>query len=86
MLSLKVDQNNVMSNINALLNDDKAIDLVDKIKHELGTLSSIHAKMQECETFMLQLAQATIKSEAKTESGIGSNGETDNEVSKQSEK
>ena len=85
MLSLKVDQSNVMNNINVLLNDDKALDLVDKIKQELGALASIHAKMQECESFMLQLAQATIKSEVKND-GIGSSGEIGNEPSKKSEK
>jgi len=70
MLSLKVDQSNAMHNINTLLNNSGAeLDLVEKVKSELGVLSSVHAKMQECESFMLQIAQATIKSE--TEDGVG---------------
>lgn len=83
MLSLKVDQGNAMHNINILLNNSGTeLDLVEKIKSELGVLSSVHAKMQECESFMLQIAQATIKSEA----GIGSDGDAETGSKKHSEK
>lgn len=62
MLSLKVDQSASMHNINVLLNNaDIEVDLIDKVKHELGILSSIHNKMEECESFMLQLSQAIVK-------------------------
>ena len=65
MLSLQVDQSASMHNINALLyNADTEVNLFDKIKHELGVLSSIHNKMEECESFMLQLAQASIKKDS----------------------
>ncbi len=65
MLSLKVDQSTSMHNINVLLNNaDSEVDLFDKIKHELGELSSTHNKMEECESFMLQLAQATINQDS----------------------
>lgn len=62
MLSLKVEQGASMRNINALLgNSSSEINLIDKVKIELGVLSSIHAKMQECESFMLQIAQSNLK-------------------------
>ena len=82
MLSLNSDQNGVMNNINSLLNNrDKEIDLIDKIKYELRQLSEIHADMQECNSFMMQLADAQFKKEAKAEeeSEIGSEGETNEE-------
>jgi hypothetical protein len=59
MLSLKSKQAGIMHNINALLsNASNEVDLMDKIEFELGKLSDIHAKMQECEFFMLQLAES----------------------------
>jgi hypothetical protein len=65
MLSLRVDQSNVMHNINVLLhNSDNQINVVDLIKEELGELSLIHSKMQECESFILQVAQSNIKQDA----------------------
>lgn len=65
MLSLKVDQGASMHNINVLLNNASTeIDLIDKVKHELGILSSIHIKMEECESFMLQLAQVSINEDS----------------------
>lgn len=65
MLSLKVDQSTSMHNINVLLNNASTeINLFDKIKHELGELSSTHNKMEECESFMLQLAQASINNDS----------------------
>jgi len=65
MLSLKVDQSASMHNINVLLNSASTeVDLTDKIKYELGVLSSIHSKMEECESFMLQLAQASINKDS----------------------
>lgn len=58
MLSLKADQVSSMHNINVLLNNaNSEIDLIDKLKHELGILSSIHNKMEECNSFMLQITQ-----------------------------
>ena len=87
MLSLKVDQSKSMHNINILLNNAGAeLDVVDKVKYELGILSSVHAKMEECESFMLQIAQATIRQEVKSEDGIGSDGDVENNTSKHSEK
>lgn len=65
MLSLKVDQSTSMHNINVLLNNASTeVDLFDKIKYELGELSSTHNKMEECESFMLQLAQASINKDS----------------------
>lgn len=65
MLSLKIDQSASMHNINVLLNNASAeVDLTDKIKDELGVLSSIHSKMEECESFMLQLAQVSINKDS----------------------
>jgi hypothetical protein len=65
MLSLKVDQSTSMHNINVLLNNASTeVNLFDKIKHELGELSSTHNKMEECESFMLQLAQASINNDS----------------------
>ncbi len=65
ILSLKVDQSTSMHNINVLLsNASTEVDLSDKIKNELGVLSSIHSKMEECESFMLQLAQASINNDS----------------------
>lgn len=59
MLSLKSKQSGIMHNINVLLsNSSKEIDLIDKIELELGRLSDVHAKMQECEFFMLQIAES----------------------------
>lgn len=80
MMSLKADQSNAMNNVNALLNNRGAeIDLIEKIKTELGTLSFIQAKMQECEGFMLQLAQSTVKSSiiegVDLDKSIGSTGD-----------
>ena len=65
MMSLKSDQSTSMHNINVLLNNaNTEVDLFDKVKHELGVLSSIHSKMEECESFMLQLAQASINQDS----------------------
>jgi len=87
MLSLKVDQSKSMHNINALLNNaGTELDVVDKVKGELGILSSVHAKMEECESFMLQIAQATMKPAVKNVDGIGSDGDAENNTSKHSEK
>jgi hypothetical protein len=75
LLSLTTKQKKVMHNINVLLsNRDSEVDLFDKIEHELGELSSIHGKMQECESFMLQLAQSKIKNnEDKTGEDLDKN-------------
>lgn len=45
-----------MHNINVLANSKSELDLHDKIEFELGALAEIHAKMQECESLMIQLA------------------------------
>ena len=56
MLSLKSKQAKIMHNINVLANSKGELDLHDKIELELGALAEIHAKMQECEPLMIQLA------------------------------
>lgn len=74
MLSLKTDQSNAMHNINVLLNNsDKEIDIVEKIKQELIDLSSVHLKIQECESFMLQLLKPK-----SSDNEIGSSGDAIN--------
>jgi len=62
MLSLKNEQSDSMHNINVLLrNSNLETDLFKKIKDELGILSSIHSKMQECESFIIQLTKDSIQ-------------------------
>lgn len=90
MLSLKSKQTKVMHNINALLssnNVDSELNLFDKIEHELSELSAIHAKMQECEAFMLQFASHSLKNVVKEtkndeDSRIGSGGSVDEGLEK----
>ncbi|MEK6830218.1 MAG: hypothetical protein AABY15_08945 [Nanoarchaeota archaeon] len=80
MLSLKVEQGNIMQNINALLNNrETEFNLIEKIKIELGSLSSVNSKMQECEGFMLQIAQSTIKTNPVSvdDNKIGSDGDSE---------
>lgn len=67
MLSLKSKQTKIMHNINVLINSNDMLDLHDKIEFELGTLANIHAKMQECESFMIQIASSSIAELEKTE-------------------
>lgn len=55
MLSLKGDQNSVMNDINALLNNsDNEKGLIKSLKKKIRNLSSIHADMQEVEFFIEQ--------------------------------
>lgn len=90
MLSLQVDQSKSMNNINSLIkNYDSEIDVVDKLKKEMNELSKIHSQMQECESFMLQIAESDLslkKNNKKEEkNNIGSSGEF-NSKNKDSEK
>lgn len=83
VLSLKVDQSNIMHNINTLLNNSRTeLDLVERVKSELGALSLVHAKMQECESFMLQIAQSTISQGAKNVEKTDSSEDTEKDSSK----
>ncbi len=84
MLSLKSKQTKVMHNINVLLSNNSTsseLNLFDKIEFELGELSVVHAKMQECESFMLQFAQHALKNNVDNkkddDSRIGSGGNVD---------
>lgn len=58
MLALKSKQSNAMSNINALLSDETVLDLTSKIDLELGNLSIVQLKMQQCQEFILQMNKA----------------------------
>ncbi len=69
MLSLTTKQKKIMHNINVLLSNRDELDLIDKVEIELTKLAGVHAQMQECESFMLQVAQAQLKSEENSESG-----------------
>ena len=72
MMSLKVKQTKSMNNIKALIaNSVKETDVIDKIEDELGIMSDIESKMQQCEGFMLQFASAKLKSET----GVKDDGE-----------
>jgi len=88
MLSLQVDQSKSMNNINSLIkNFDSEIDVVDKLKKEMNELSKIHSQMQECESFMLQIAESdlSLKKNNKEKNNIGSSGDF-NSKNKDSEK
>lgn len=55
MLSLNDDQNNVMNDINALLNNgSKEVGLIDKLKKSIRKLSQIHSDMEEVQFFIVQ--------------------------------
>lgn len=61
MLSLKDDQNNAMNNINALLNKkDTEEGLIESLKVQINSLSSIHSTMQETQAFIIQLTKETL--------------------------
>jgi hypothetical protein len=84
MLSLRGDQGIIMDNINALLaNNDKEQDVIPRIKDLLRELSIVHAEMQECEAFILQLTKVELEKEErkdKTRPGeFGSSGEFNND-------
>jgi len=69
MMSLKSDQNDLMNDINAILNDrDKQIGLIDKIKGKVSDLADIHASMQETQAFIVQLTSNELKDEGDSES------------------
>ena len=90
MLSLKDDQNNVMNNINASLNNrDTEKDLISNIKASIGKLSLIHNAMQETESFIVQLTTVEAKKsleEVDKPKNIGSSGTFNDKENKESEK
>lgn len=61
MHSLKNEQNQAMNDINALLNKrDVQENLLTILNEKIGLLAHVHAKMQETESFIVQLANAEI--------------------------
>jgi len=59
MLSLNDDQNNVMNDINALLNNSsKETELIGKLKKNIRKLSQVHSDMEEVRSFIVQLDKA----------------------------
>lgn len=64
MISLKEEQTIAMDNIQALLNNrDREVNIVEKIKDELGKLALIESKMGQNEFFMMQIAQSSMQKE-----------------------
>lgn len=62
MMSFKSDQNKVMNDINAMLNNrDKEVDLIDRLKEKVSELAEIHLSMQETQGFILQLTSKDLK-------------------------
>lgn len=66
LISLKDDQNDVMNDIHALINNRNIEQgLISSIKNKVRRLSEIHADMQELEYFILQLTQEEIQKTQK---------------------
>lgn len=57
ILSLNDDQNDVMNDINALLNNSsKETELIGKLKKKVRKLSQVHSDMEEVHSFISQLS------------------------------
>lgn len=78
MLSLKNEQNQIMNDINALLNNrDTKEGLLLILNEKIGSLSTVHAKMQETESFIVQLANLELETVTKKEISEKFNNEID---------
>lgn len=70
MMSFKGDQTKIMDDINALLvNKDREVGLIDKLKHKISELSSIHSSMTETQAFILQMTSDDVEKETKDNKG-----------------
>lgn len=56
LYSFKDDENQIMNDINALLNNsDKEVDVVNKLKYKINKLSNVFSSISETQILMAQL-------------------------------